>query len=211
MSVVSPTLSPGATLPMGWGYHGCWTDYGRRKLSGPSYVDSENMTPASCIAFCNNKRYPFAGVELGQECYCGYVIGAGSEKKNDTECDFICPGALGEACGAGFRLNVFYNRLLDYAHTNPGPPGTSRMGCLTDDIYARALSVLQASEDGLTVAQCTSSCKAAGHTLAGLEFGRECFCGDTIDNNATTTEEGCDMPCTGDRTEFCGGADRLDL
>lgn len=211
MSVISPTLSLGTHLPAGWGYQGCWTDYGRRKLSGPSYVDHENITQASCVTFCNDKSYPFAGVEFGQECYCGYVIGAGSELKDDTECDFTCPGASDEACGAGFRLNVFYNNLLNTAQVNPGPPGTSRVGCFTDDVYARALSTFQASEDGMTVARCTSSCKATGYTLAGVEFGRECFCGNSVDNNATTTDEGCDMVCTGDNAEFCGGADRLDL
>ena len=174
-------------------------------------MDGENMTQASCIDFCAEKSYPFAGVEYGQECYCANIIGAGSEKENDSECYFACTGGIEEACGAGFRLNVFYNELLDNTYTNSGPPGTSRIGCLVDDVYARALSVFQASEDDMTVAGCTSSCTAAGHTLAGVEFGRECFCGDSIDNNATTTEEGCDMTCTGNKTEFCGGADRLDL
>lgn len=204
-------LTVGANLPPDWSYYGCYTDYGRRKLAGPSYVDTENMTQASCVAFCDDNNHPYAGIEYGQECYCGLVIGAGSEGMNDTECNFQCSGALGEACGSSNRLSVFHSELLDNTSTNTGPNGTSRIGCLTDNVYARALSVFQASGDGMTVAQCTSSCKAANYSTAGLEYGRECWCGDTLNNNATITDEGCDMGCAGDSMEFCGGVGRLDL
>lgn len=212
MSNISFTALLGTNLPTAWSYHGCWTDYGRRKLAGNSYVDSKNMTQENCVAFCQNNTYAYAGIEYGEECYCGNVIGAGSELKNDTECDFKCPGTPDENCGAGNRLNVFLNGgLLDYVVTDPGPPGTKYLGCLTDDVYARALSVFQASEDEMTVARCTSSCKTAGYKLAGVEYSRECFCGDSMENNATMTDEGCDMNCAGDDMEFCGGADRLNL
>lgn len=211
MGTIPSALSLGAPLPTGWDYYGCYTDYGRRKLTGPSYVDAENMTQESCVSFCNSNGHPYAGVEYGRECYCGFVIGAGSERKEDTECDFRCPGAADEACGSDFRLSVFYTGLLDHTRTNPGPNGTLRIGCLTDNMHARTLSVFQASEDGMTVGRCTSNCHAAGHSLAGLEFGRECWCGNSLNNNATATDEGCDMRCAGNSTEFCGGAERLEV
>ncbi|KAF1923736.1 WSC-domain-containing protein [Didymella exigua CBS 183.55] len=204
-------LSVGANLPAGWSYHGCYTDYGRRKLAGSLFVDTGNMTQASCVAFCDQNNYPYAGIEYGQECYCGLAIGAGSARSNETECDFPCPGNVSEACGSNNRLSVFYNSLADATQTNTGPNGTSRIGCLADNVYARALSVFQASGDSMTVAHCTSSCKAANYSTAGLEYGRECWCGDTLDNNATITDEGCDIRCTGNSSEFCGGSQRLDL
>ncbi|XPS68135.1 hypothetical protein M3J09_000426 [Ascochyta lentis] len=101
--------------------------------------------------------------------------------------------------------------LMKHVVINPGPPGTEYLGCLTDSVEARALSLFQTSEDDMTVFACTSSCKALGYTLAGLEYSRQCFCGDSIDNNATMTDEGCDMTCVGNSSEFCGGADRLNL
>lgn len=204
-------LTTGANLPADWDYYGCYTDYGRRKLAGPSFADAGNMTQASCVAFCEDNSYPYAGVEYGQECYCGLAIGPGSVSRNNTECDFPCPGNVTEACGSNNRLSVFYSGRANSTQTNAGPNGTSRIGCLTDNVYARALSVLQASSDSMTVAQCTSACKASKHSTAGLEYGQECWCGDTLDNNATLTDEGCDMRCAGNSSEFCGGSGRLDL
>ena len=204
-------LAVDANLPANWTYYGCYTDYGKRKLAGSSYVDSGNMTQARCVTFCDNNGYPYAGIEYGQECYCGLAIGVGSIKSNNAECNFPCPGNASEACGSDNRLNVAYNNLADRTQTNPGPNGTSRIGCLTDNVYARALTVLQASNDGMTVAQCTSGCKSANYNTAGLEWGRECWCGDTLNNNATTTSEGCDMRCAGNSSEFCGGYGTLDL
>lgn len=211
MSDLAVAALLGSNLPTEWAYHGCWTDYGRRKLSGLSYVNSKNMTQENCIAFCDSHRFAYAGIEYGQECYCGHVLGASSESRNNTECDFRCSGDAEENCGAGYRLNVFYNGLLDSTVINPGPPGTSHIGCLTDNVYARALSVFQASEDNMTVARCTSSCMTAGYKFAGLEYGEQCFCGDSMENNATITNEGCDMACAGDENSFCGGAERLNL
>ncbi|KAL1653699.1 hypothetical protein SLS61_003847 [Didymella pomorum] len=90
-------LAVDANLPANWTYYGCYTDYGKRKLAGSSYVDSGNMTQASCVAFCDDNGYPYAGIEYGQECYCGLAIGVGSIKSNDTECNFPCPGNASEA------------------------------------------------------------------------------------------------------------------
>ncbi|KAJ8112547.1 hypothetical protein OPT61_g5108 [Boeremia exigua] len=211
MDIVSSALSLSANLPAGWAYHGCYTDYGRRKLSGPSFVEFGNMTQESCVTFCNDNDYAYAGIEYGGECYCGLLIGAGSEVKDDIECNFKCPGAAGEVCGSNNRLSIFYAQLLDDTRTNPGPNLTSRIGCLTDSVYNRVLPVWQASEDSMTVAKCASSCKIAGYSIAGLEFGRECFCGDALDVSATVTDEGCDMRCAGNSSEFCGGPERLDV
>jgi|SRR5690242_19832405 len=211
MSVTAPYLSLGVNLPPTWTYYGCYTDYERRKLAGPSYYDASNMTQASCVAFCNTAAHPYAGVEYGSECYCGLTIGSGSSKANDSECGFSCPGNANEACGAGNRLSVFYTEALDSTRTNPGPEGTQRIGCVVDDVYKRVLAMLKASEDGMTIARCTESCKADGFSIAGVEYGRECFCGDGLGEDVVITEEGCDMRCAGNATEFCGGAARMDV
>jgi hypothetical protein len=203
------TLSVSPNLPTGWDYQGCWTDYGLRKLAGLSYVDSVNMTEENCIDFCNTRNYTYAGVEYGQECYCGYLIGAGSAQAENSECSFACPGATDQPCGAGYRLSVFHNTLGNAPVVNPGPPDARSLGCYIDSVYNRSLPVFQASKDGMTVSDCTSSCRLAGYSLAGLEYSRECFCGDVFAESATSTDEGCDMICAGNSTEFCGGSARM--
>lgn len=208
---LTPLLSLGASLPPEWSYHGCHTDHDRRKLSGPSFVSSLNMTQDSCVAFCTTTSHPYAGLEYASECYCGLTLGAGAEKKDDSECGFACAGNGSQACGAGNRLSVFFNQGLDTTRTNPGPSGTARVGCVVDDVYARVFPFLFASEEEMTVARCTEGCTGGGYSIAGLEFGRECFCGEGLGEGVQMTEEGCDMRCVGNATEFCGGATRLDV
>lgn len=202
-------LTLGTNLPGDWSYFGCWTDTGRRKLSGPNFASGNGMTQQSCIAYCQNVNYPYAGIEYAGECFCGLTIGAGSEKRPDGECNMGCSGATSQACGGGNRLTIFYSPSLNYTKTNPGPPNTSRIGCVTDQRIARVLPVSTAS-DNMTVKTCTDSCRASGYSIAGLEYGRECFCGNSLASTASITDEGCDLRCVGNDREFCGGTERLD-
>lgn len=45
---------------------------------------------------------------------------------------------------------------------------------------------------------------------AGLEFGAECYCGHKIQApNASESE--CNMDCKGEKSNLCGGANRLSI
>lgn len=45
---------------------------------------------------------------------------------------------------------------------------------------------------------------------AGLEFGSECYCGHKIQApNASESE--CNMECKGEKSNLCGGANRLSI
>lgn len=50
---------------------------------------------------------------------------------------------------------------------------------------------------------------------AGVEYSSECYCGTTIQSSgqlaADTPTQKCNMPCSGDSSEICGGSDRLNL
>jgi WSC domain len=69
----------------------------------------------------------------------------------------------------------------------------------------------------MTVAACTSACQAAGYVLAGVEYGDECWCDNTFTNGGTTAPQtpdglsGCSKLCNGNLSEYCGGANRLDV
>jgi hypothetical protein len=58
------------------------------------------------------------------------------------------------------------------------------------------------------------------YQYAGIEYGRECWCGDTLDlggNRSAVTvaakvvDSECDFRCPGNQAEFCGGRVRLSL
>lgn len=49
-----------------------------------------------------------------------------------------------------------------------------------------------------------------GYMYAGLEFGAECYCGHKIQApNASESE--CNMECKGEKSNQCGGANRLSI
>lgn len=71
------------------------------------------MTIEKCLSRCWN--YKYAGVEYGQECWCGNSLNtvgdAGatpSSNLTDSKCGFKCPGNASEFCGAGGALNLYW-------------------------------------------------------------------------------------------------------
>lgn len=65
-----------------------------------------------------------------------------------------------------------------------------------------------------TVDKCVSSCQTAGYKYAGVEYGSQCFCGNSI--GITTwaqlqDQSKCNIPCPGDSTNMCGGNNALNF
>lgn len=83
--------------------------------------------------------------------------------------------------------------------------------CYVEATSGRALSTLQMANDAMTVESCLKSCSA--YTYVGLEYGRECWCANSIDSTAVkaTAESQCNKKCSGDGSELCGGSSRLSL
>jgi hypothetical protein len=47
---------------------------------------------------------------------------------------------------------------------------------------------------------------------AGLEYSSECYCGSALTNGASVAKTGtCDMPCSGNSKQICGGSATLSL
>ncbi|PVH70063.1 WSC-domain-containing protein [Cadophora sp. DSE1049] len=64
----------------------------------------------------------------------------------------------------------------------------------------------------MTAKACLDGCASLGFSLAGLEWGRECFCGNTIiGDNRPVAEERCNSACTGNKSQNCGGPAALNI
>ncbi|KAJ7028381.1 WSC domain-containing protein [Mycena alexandri] len=86
------------------------------------------------------------------------------------------------------------------------------IGCQGDSATARALHHLVTGfSANMTVEICLDACAAAGFPLGGLEFGHECFCGNTLLYVYPQRDENCFLPCVGNASELCGGPDGLSL
>ncbi|WVQ85464.1 hypothetical protein IAT38_007629 [Cryptococcus sp. DSM 104549] len=84
------------------------------------------------------------------------------------------------------------------------------LGCAIDT-SDRVLAAYSTSASGMTVDTCLSTCEDEGYTYAGLEFGNECYCADSVASSVTYDESRCDVACDGDSTETCGGTWAIEL
>ncbi|PMD64690.1 WSC-domain-containing protein, partial [Hyaloscypha bicolor E] len=194
-------------------YIGCYTDLAggiTRSLSSAAFA-YDPMTLESCAANCAN--YDFFGTEYGRECYCGYTLDP-TLRATESDCNTPCSGNSSEICGTGARLSVYQNQVYI---PPPSPPAHeaqsgnySWQGCIMEVTNGgpRALSDFAYYNDTMTVEACVNACSA--YTYAGIEYGRECYCGNTINPGggpAPTTD--CSFLCPGNSLEYCGAGSRL--
>ncbi|KAJ7068678.1 WSC domain-containing protein [Mycena amicta] len=170
-----------------------------RTLAGASFSDA-SMTVESCLAFCSNGGFNLAGVEYGSECYTGAIA-------SDASCNMPCSGDVTERCGAGNFLDLYWNgEPLPVA---PATVGTWQyQGCFADNVNSRALPHRQ-TISGVTIETCTAACKASGYSVAGLEFGQECWCNFQLPTTSLLGNSDCQTACLANTEEFCGGSSKL--
>ena len=63
------------------------------------------MSVENCKEFCYENNFKFAGLEFGNECYCGNDVPSVSTSMR--ECHLKCPGDETQFCGGFWRLNVY--------------------------------------------------------------------------------------------------------
>ncbi|ORY31412.1 hypothetical protein BCR39DRAFT_92097 [Naematelia encephala] len=56
---------------------------------------------------------------------------------------------------------------------------------------------------------CVAACKDSGYNYAGLQFGKECYCGNTLAGPPTAPSQ-CDVQCA-DGHNHCGGPCRNNI
>ncbi|NXV20030.1 WSCD2 protein, partial [Cepphus grylle] len=85
------------------------------------------------------------------------------------------------------------------------------VGCYMDNTRRRTLRGVSFFDyKKMTVFRCQDNCAERGYLYAGLEFGAECYCGHKIQaSNASESE--CNMACKGERSNTCGGVNRLSI
>lgn len=144
------------------------------------------------------------------QCFCGNAPASASTKVQEAFCSFTCPGHASQTCGAG-------DHLTTYARTGTVPAGPANpatygsLGCYTEATSGRALTGPLYTDDSLTTEKCAAKC--AGFKYFGLEYRRECFCGNEPlgTGSVKVSQLECPYNCPGYRTQSCGGDNRLNL
>lgn len=99
----------------------------------------------------------------------------------------------------------------------PAPTSTAweALGCYVDEDEAQPVLERRISSQGggaaLTIAKCQVSCYRESLMYAGVKAGDECWCGSSVGGELAGDETECNLPCSGDGDEVCGGEDRLDV
>lgn len=179
------------------------------------------MSVTACTNYCSNRGFPMAGVEFGDECFCGSTLTNGASLLlTSGECKMTCSGNLRQNCGGP-------NAMFLYVSPNPLkaaitiPDGWSYKGCVVDSAR-RQLSVditPQLVAANITPELCTSTCFQLGYSMAGLENSAECYCGNGLKQGAAASftdmaldkTSQCNYACPGNTAAFCGGAWRLSV
>ena len=64
-------------------------------------------TPAKCMEACDDQGFLFAGVQIGNECWCGNDAPPEDKLVPQEECNVSCSGDSAQVCGGSWRINVY--------------------------------------------------------------------------------------------------------
>lgn len=152
-------------------------------------------------------------ISTGRECMCGTsLVNGASFNKPSNACTMQCAGSTPsnrqvslffltralrrgqvaddlpfsapKTCGGSNALNVYYSK--NYVSKLVLPKGWESLGCIAEENQGRALISAQMDSDSMTIDMCLNYCSSKGFGMAGLEYGRQCFCAkDSLSNGAS--------------------------
>ncbi|TGO09080.1 hypothetical protein BTUL_0180g00130 [Botrytis tulipae] len=141
---------------------GCYSDLGpngRTLAWKQDQIPDADLTIEACLQACKEGGYAFAGVEYSQECYCGVVLGNGTAKVDESNCQMTCNGNTTELCGGAANLYLYVAEDLlstDPCNGNPGGPVSSSTSSSAPSTSASA-SAPVSSSTGTTITSTLSS------------------------------------------------------
>lgn len=106
---------------------GCYSEgtNGRSLAWRQNQLSTTNLTVDECLFACKDGGYSFAGVEYGQECYCGVVLGNGTLPVDSSRCNLKCTGDSSEICGGRSTLNLYVAQDLESSQPCDGGSSSS--------------------------------------------------------------------------------------
>ncbi|KAF7949209.1 hypothetical protein EAE96_008376 [Botrytis aclada] len=141
---------------------GCYSDLGpngRTLAWKQDQIPNADLTIEACLHACKEGGYAFAGVEYSQECYCGVVLGNGTAKVDESNCQMTCSGNTTELCGGAANLYLYVAEDLlstDPCNGNPGGPVSSSTTASSPSTSASATAPVSSSS-GTTITSTLSS------------------------------------------------------
>ena len=172
----NPAYSYSNTISNNYVKTACIQEVAGRSLRGAGFQNPA-MTVDMCTSYCNVRGFAMAGVEYGQECYCGNLFAGGASLNLvSDQCYMPCAGNSTENCGGPNAIFVFINPNPNVV-VDPLPAGWTAKGCIAEPNGGRALTFDASSsipKDTLTSELCAQTCFNLGYTMSGAEYGSQC-------------------------------------
>ncbi|KAK0125522.1 hypothetical protein ONS96_009359 [Cadophora gregata f. sp. sojae] len=206
----APSVSP-TSLAQPWAYAGCANDTSATRALTGILLYNSTMDASTCQRYCFQKHYALAGLENGNQCFCGLALSNGATLGR-TGCTVPCVGNSSEICGGPSRLSIYNQTDFDYPGFVQNSGAYSLQGCLVDGTgTGRILQGYTTTlNSAMTVEKCSTTCAAKGYSKAGVEFGTQCYCDNAVTTTTIAPLTDCSkIFCSGNATQFCGAANRI--
>jgi len=186
-------------------YVGC---YSNNSPGLNSYsISSTILTTDKCRTSCKQFGYALAAIQ-GNTCYCGNSW-SGGQVLPSTSCNTPCTSDNTQTCGGSSAASVW--KVTNATALPYHQDGWK--GCYSDPSGGRGLTNYYYTSTYMTTRACRLTCKGLNYTLAGVEGGSACFCGNAL-ASGSVVQPGplCAAPCAGNSSESCGAtAYKFDL
>lgn len=178
------TYQPAGSAKANWKTLGCANDlYPNARALNAAYSDNPTGQPTTigrCIQFCDSQGAYLAGLENGNQCFCGPSLDNGSAIKvgaqqlsssNNGGCTTPCQGNSAQNCGGPNALLVFQSTARPQPKIG-SVSGNTYKGCYADNENNRLLPYVYQgnSNPSMTPSLCASGCTSRGYDLSGVEY-----------------------------------------
>ena len=85
---------------------GCFDNTDPLRQLKHRYEGHPAMVPDVCVQYCSTRGFPFAGLLMASECFCGFYFNDDS-KVRDEECKMPCQGDHRRSCGGQKYVAVY--------------------------------------------------------------------------------------------------------
>merc|ERR1719347_1326648 len=210
---------------------GCYRSGGKNRITGwkQKNKNGDENSPETCIDLCDELEYTFAGVESGDQCWCGNTSPNEEDKLRSGECNQDCTGKA--KCGGFDAINMYsiettakseeapvQAQAAVHILTSSSSSSSKYFGCYESGGNNRVLTKrIDMNNAEVTPENCIEDCGEYSYIYAGVETGAQCWCGNTKyqKRDRVSGESGtCNDECTGIKNQEyqkCGAHDRIDV
>lgn len=189
----------------GFDYWG--TEYGRECYCGNTLAASSQAAPiGECNMLCSGNPLEYCGAGNRLVLYASSTI-----QTSTTSVPTTSPSSTGTKSTTASTTSTGSSAAATGTLARKPVVGAyTLVGCQTEATGMRALSANSYAADTMTLESCATFC--SGYTYFGTEYGRECYCGNTLNTGSVpATQSDCNMVCAGNPLEYCGSGNRLEL